>query len=382
MSSIFNSTDINPQGTVTQAQLTAATNKCVKKSQLTKTGGANLVPQYDSTGNLSTASGARNLIALSAAGLQAPLTSGAATVSGSILVQQDGSTNYAAIFQTNVSQIGSTPTNGILIQNMGNGAGTVNLDMCNYYLTSSTNPTIRLQALDDGNSSGHLLIWTKNGQAGGTGTFQERMRIQSNGFVGIGKSPSVMLDVSGAASFGGVVTCSAGLTIASGQNITQSGAGSLTVGSGGISTTGKLTSYNGLTLNGFGLPVLVGALGTVNGSATNVNIFNFGVPAVDSEYYMTMVCDVSAISGGAINFPLSYTTSPTGGSNTVMNTGLYGTISTNTGATTGSNITSAGQFNAYTITIHAKASTSITVTFNSTAATNTWSAYVKLFQIA
>jgi hypothetical protein len=94
------------------------------------------------------------------------------------------------------------------------------------------------------------------------------------------------------------------------------------------------------------------------------------------------VCDVSAISGGAINFPLSYTTSPTGGSNTVMNTGLYGTISTNTGATTGSNITSAGQFNAYTITIHAKASTSITVTFNSTAATNTWSAYVKLFQIA
>ena len=40
--------------TVTQAQLTTTTNACVKKSVLTTTGGANGVPQYDGSGNLTT----------------------------------------------------------------------------------------------------------------------------------------------------------------------------------------------------------------------------------------------------------------------------------------------------------------------------------------
>ncbi|MFB2875383.1 tail fiber domain-containing protein [Floridanema aerugineum] len=77
----------------------------------------------------------------------------------------------------------------------GTGAG-VAIDF-NGYDVGQDDPTARIQSLDDGSASSHIAFYTKQSGAP-TNKLQERLRIQSNGNIGIGKNnPAFNLDVQG-----------------------------------------------------------------------------------------------------------------------------------------------------------------------------------------
>ena len=76
-------------------------------------------------------------------------------------------------------------TSGTLASFIGNGIGgnNYNFDFC-AYLSSGGIPTNRIACIDDGNFSGHYAFYSKTPGAD-TNPLVERMRISSNGFIGI-----------------------------------------------------------------------------------------------------------------------------------------------------------------------------------------------------
>jgi hypothetical protein len=83
-------------------------------------------------------------------------------------------------------QIASTLT----LRNLAGGANSGGALDFNGYDVGSHPPTARVRSLDDGNSSSHLGFYTKDPGAPAN-PLQERLRIQSNGNVGIGTSNPV-----------------------------------------------------------------------------------------------------------------------------------------------------------------------------------------------
>ncbi len=289
---------------VTQAQLTTATNACVKKSQLTTTGAVNEVPQLDSSGTLKSI------------GLQ--VGSGALTAynnTGSALFQQSGTTNYAALFQSNTGGATNSGCNGILIQNVGAAsAGSVNLDMLQFM--GNTVPTVRIQCLDDSNYSAHALFFTRL-QGAGNNTLSERMRLTSTGnlvmYTGTGGTTG-NISLSGT---GGITLGTNGLTAATGNilfnsplnvnanAITQTGAGSITTGTGGLVCGGRLSGPTAITFTAGASPgqytllaaAGTGALAVVTGNSLGGNIS------------ITAGSGSSAGQQISVAFPIAYTSS-------------------------------------------------------------------------
>jgi hypothetical protein len=93
----------------------------------------------------------------------------------------------------------STPGSDVLMlqSTRGGGGNTANLDFQTYATIGQNYPTASVRAIDDGTYSSHVSLLTKTSGAN-TNALQERMRISSNGNVGIGTAvPSERLEVVG-----------------------------------------------------------------------------------------------------------------------------------------------------------------------------------------
>ena len=102
--------------------------------------------------------------------------------------------------------IGNVPYNdaaGMALYNVGGGPGaSVSLDMYNTPFNSGI-PQAKIKSVDDGAYSDHLTFWTKIPGAGAN-PLAERLRIASNGNVGIGTTmPVAKLEVSGSLKLSG-----------------------------------------------------------------------------------------------------------------------------------------------------------------------------------
>jgi hypothetical protein len=106
-----------------------------------------------------------------------------------------GTANLGAM--TLIGNAPFTDTAGLALYNMGGGVGaSVSLDMYNTSYNGGI-PQAKIKALDDGSYSDHLTFWTKT-PGGQNNPLAERMRITSNGNVGIGTAtPGATLEVAG-----------------------------------------------------------------------------------------------------------------------------------------------------------------------------------------
>jgi hypothetical protein len=156
--------------------------------------------------------------------------------------------------------IGPTLT---LLNSSGGGASTataINFDTSN---TNLINPNARIESLDDGNFSNHLIFATRTPGNSGNGTF-ERMRVASNGYVGINNSsPAYYLDVAGSANV------SSALTVGS----------FITVGAPGTSqTTTSLTCNGTASVTGYCM-LQISTVGSVSSNVVPTSGVYFGAQA-------------------------------------------------------------------------------------------------------
>ena len=160
--------------------------------------------------------------AASSANATAALSPLAASGTPSYIAMFTDSTNLgnSAIFQSGnavsiggtanlgaMTLIGNVPFSdaaGMALYNLGGGVGaSVSLDM---YNTNSNGgiPQAKIKAVDDGAYSDHLTFWTKT-PGGANNPLAERLRITSNGSVGIGTAkPGAMLEVAGNVKLSGL----------------------------------------------------------------------------------------------------------------------------------------------------------------------------------
>jgi len=297
-----------------------------------------------------------------------------------------GTTNYAAIFEagsvgigtttptaslhlaSGVSKFGSTNTytsttshvfaNSIAIEASAGGTFAIN----SYYDSTAWKYAGNGFAWLIQENSGSLVFTTAASNAGGHGaatSFSERMRIYSDGTVGIGVAlPTVKLDVAGAGKFSTGMTVSAnGITVTGNSTITGTlgGLTGLTVASGGITVTGNSTitgTLGGLT----GLTVASGGI-TVTGNSTITGTLGGLTGLTVASGGITVTTGGATVSAGGITVT---------GNSTITGTlgGLTGLTVASGGITVTGNSTITGTLGGLTgLTV---ASGGITVTGNST----------------
>ena len=212
--------------------------------------------------------------------------------------------------------IGNAPggdTAGMALSNSGGGAGaSVSLDMYNTSFNGGI-PQAKIKALDDGAYSDHLTFLLKNPGAP-TNPVVERMRIASNGNVGIGTTtPGSKLEVAGSLKISGMgngivfpdgTTMTTGVVSSYGNSNTAFGQFALTTNTSGGGNTaagaGALefnTTGSGNTA--IGIDALV--LNTVGSSNTAVGVYALGNNIVGNEDVALGFMALGANGGGSTN---------------------------------------------------------------------------------
>lgn len=212
---------------------------------------------------------------------------------------------------------------------------------------------------------GDLLFYTQADNVAGP---VERMRILSNGNVGIGVTgPIQALDVSGNVhvSAGSTIYSAGRLFIRSGPATTldlgANDANSLVV----LGTSGKFTTYANVATVGWGVPAIY-QTGRITGQTTGgVTVFTFSVPAADSSYFLAGVTTITAYTSGSVGLQVTWT-GEDGTANTVAFNGLGSGVQQITSGVT---------------QIRAKASTTITVKSSAGPFSLTYNAEAYLLQI-
>jgi hypothetical protein len=115
--------------------------------------------------------------------------------SGTNAISVGGTASLGAM--TLIGNVPSGDAPGLALFNQGGGLGaSTSIDFYSGPAANSS-PRARFKAIDDGDSSGHLTFWTKN-PGSQDNAVTERIRIVSNGDVGIGTStPMAKLEVNG-----------------------------------------------------------------------------------------------------------------------------------------------------------------------------------------
>ena len=181
-----------------------------------------------------------------------------------------GTANLGAM--TLIGNVPSGDAAGMALYNVGAGGGaSVSLDMFNTPFNGGI-PQAKIKAIDDGNYSDHLTFWTKL-PGSGNNAVAERMRIASNGNIGIGtNSPGAKLEVFGTlkvSGLGNVLMFPDGTT----QSTASLGGGQGTVGPAGPAGPAGTVSI-GSTITG-----AVGSDASVINSGTpSAAVFNFTIP--------------------------------------------------------------------------------------------------------
>ena len=319
---------------------------------------------------------------------------GASAVNRALYVTATGgATNYAAIFEAGSVGIGTTtPTASLHL-----ASGVSKFGSTNTYTSTTSHVftgSIAIEAAAGGTfainsyydstawkyagngfawliqeNSGSLVFTTSATNTGGHGAatnFSERMRIYSDGTVGIGVViPTVKLDVAGAGKFSTGMTVSAnGITVTGNSTITGTlgGLTGLTVASGGVTVTSGSVLMNGSNAaieftGGTGQPYIklnaAAGLNFLNaaGSANAMTLTNAGV--------LTVAAGLTVTTGGA-SITGNSTITGTLGSLTGLTVASGGITVTTGGITVAGNSTITGTLGSLTgLTV---ASGGITVT--------------------
>lgn len=308
MSAIFNTLNYQSIGYVTQTQLQTVANQKVGKSQLTTTGAANGVLQLTSASATTVA----KLILTGATGPHIQATSG------------------NRIFFNDVNGPGSETGT---VMSFASGTTTRNLIMT----MSKTGTRSGFMGVDSSNL-------TLGCESTGSVMIQTGMQYASSNILSSGTNQ---------------------LTIANTGVVSTSAAGSLSVGTGGISTTGKVTNYNGVNTAGLGLFPIIQQITATTGSS-NTTLLTF-TPTVNTECILFMYAATSAYTSGSPAFQYTYTDGIT--SNVIAPTGI-------------SFSASAGVLSQAFIPpsyINIKANTTFTIAVSGTYVA-TWSVSAKLLQ--
>lgn len=351
---IYNPKDvINSNAFVTWSKLLNLLAGKVNVSQLTKTGAANGVAQIDSNNVLNLVSG---------------------NISNQLTVGVGGVTMTGNVVQTGTTSI-SSGTNGIVSNGNIACGGTLAMNSTNYpqVVANSHNRLTFGESIPPGAETG-TVVCCGSGSSSRNILFTFAKTGVRTGFIGMdGINMTVGCESTGGLIFAtNLVYASSNilasgttqLTIANSGAITTAANGSVSVGTGGISTTGKLTALNGITTaTGSNGTVLCGATGIINsllGSniGTGYLVCSLTVPSVLGSYPITIAgcIDMLAFTSGSQYFAVTYTNS---GGSTVTNAGLAGLIpgsSLNAGS-----IGAVGQFCLFNTTFYVKASTTVTL---------------------
>ena len=293
-----------------------------------------------------------------------------------------GATNYAAIFEAGSVGIGTTtPTASLHLASGVSKFGSTNIYTNttshvfanSIAIEASAGGTFAINSYYDSTAtawkyaangfawliqenSGSLVFTTASNNTGGHSaatSFSERMRIYSDGTVGIGVTvPTVKLDVAGAGKFSTGMTVSAnGITVTGNSTITGTlgGLTGLTVASGGITVTGNSTitgtlgSLTGLTVASGGITVTLGDI-TANGSSPVLNFAgSTGTPyirlqATNGLIFQNAAANASLVyitNAGAMTVATGLTVT-TGGITVTGNSTITGTLGGLTGLTVAS----------------------------------------------
>lgn len=165
--------------------------------------------------------------------------------------------------------------------------------------------------------------------------------------------------------------------------IVDQGAHTITAGGlitgGALASTGKLTSYNGISTAGWGVPAIQGAAVPLTAQVAAVaSVTAYTVGAADGSFDVSANVNVTASATHAFGVVITYTDETnTPRSLTLPMAQLAGTFVASI-----TNVTGAGPYEGATVTVRAKAGTAITVTTAGTFTSVTYNVSGTIKQVA
>lgn len=145
-----------------------------------------------------------------------------------------------------------------------------------------------------------------------------------------------------------------------------------------VTTTGKVTNYNGVATAGWGLPSIYANGRVTAQSAANASVSSYTVGAADGSFEVQGLVNVTASTTHSFSMTVAYTDE-----DSVAQTATF-VFQKNDGSTTTTitDTTSTGPYYSSMLRIRAKASTSITVATSGTFTSVTYNAEAGIKQVA